>query len=180
MKDTRSFKEKSFQTNMDDFLENVSDLDFYRLVNFLNSTFITTKPDELQTEFIDEFFGLDEWEGFMKQAANTTITFYSTHYIHVAETLKEIKEFLLFRLSHRFIDLLSEKGKLDLKLNKTKVKVLKEKTKVATEDFNAKKLKLELHEAVENSIDEDGIFWKDDGWINVSTVLIENNLLKLE
>jgi hypothetical protein len=56
MDDTRNFKERSFQNNLDEFLEKITDLEFYQLVNFLNSTFMDTDANELQTEFIDEFF----------------------------------------------------------------------------------------------------------------------------
>ena len=183
MKDTRSFKEKSFQDNLDNFLDDkVDDLKFYRLVNFLNSTYINTAPDELQTEFIDEFFGLDEWATFLVQAvkSNSNIIYYSNEYVHVAETLKKVKEYLLFRMSHRFIDLISENSKLDLKLNNTKIEVLEEQTKVAVEDLDRTKLKLALHNAVIDSVDVDGIFWKDEGWLNVSHVLVEHKLLKLD
>ena len=116
----------------------------------------------------------------MEQAVSGSITFYSNSYMHVAETLKNIREFLLFRMSHRFIDLLSENSNLDLNLSNTKVEVLNEQTKVATEELDRENLRLELHEAVANSFDEDGVFWKDEGWLNVSHVLVENKLLKLE
>jgi hypothetical protein len=179
MDDTRNFKERSFQNNLDEFLEKITDLEFYQLVNFLNSTFMDTDANELQTEFIDEFFGLDEWPEYVRSCRASSITFYSNQYIHVAETLKKVKEFLLFRMSHRFIDTLLAKSEAEQEVTKLKIKVLDEESITQHTKLNLLELKLELSKAVENSYD-DGVFWKDEGWCNISEVLIKNKLLKLE
>jgi len=57
---------------------------------------------------------------------------------------------------------------------------IKTQKKLAIKDLDKLNLKLELHTAVTDSYDEAGIFWKDNGWSNISDVLVKNKLLKLE
>ena len=139
---------------------------------------MNNEANKLQSEFIDEFFGLDEWKEYVTTCRASSTTFYSNYYVHVAETMKKVKEFLLFRMSHRFVDLLSAKAKVELELANTKLEVIDYETTIEHTKLNLLKLKLKLLKAVEDS-HVDGVFWKDDGWCNISDVLIKNKLLKL-
>lgn len=180
MEDNRTLKEKSFQNNMNSFLDELEDLDFYRLSSYLLSGFMLRAPDKIQEDFIDEFFGKVEWADYIYYSKKENAYILSSHAVACADILGKVKEYLLFKMNHRFIDLLSAKSKVEQHLNNTKIEVLEEQIKIETNVLKNTVLKFELDEAFKESIDENGVFWKDDGWCNVSDVLVKHKLLKLE
>jgi len=182
MEDNRTFKAKSFQSNMDTILERFDDLELYRLANYLNSKFGDTAPNDLQKEFIDEFFGHAEWAEFIndsKRYQKGGITFFSNGYIRCSETLREVREYLLFKMSHRFIDLLSDKHKAESELSESKLESLEKEITIQETELKLLKLKDELSNAIDNSVDG-GIFDKADGWCNISDVLLSHKLINLD
>lgn len=174
MEDTRSFKEKSFQTNVDAALDKLTDLEFYRLNNYLNSTFLRDKPDEKQIEFLDEIFGIENWTAYIDEYDNY---FLSRKGVSCKTILPSLKEYLFFKLNHRFIDLLSDNGNTKLELSNTKIKTIDLEVEVAKAKLKEANLRLDIAKAIELSYD-DGIFYKDDGWINLAEVLKKNKLIK--
>lgn len=180
MEDTRTFQQKSFQANMDAFLEKLDNLEFYQLTNFLNTTFYDTEPNEIQAEFIDEFFGNKDWDGFINDYRGTANKYImSNGWVHVNEVLSKVREYISFRLSHRFIDLLKEKADLALEVSNLKVERCIDDLKTIKGDVKTLALKTELLDAIEDS-KFDGVFDKMDGWCNVSDVLVRHNLITLE
>lgn len=151
MEDSRTFKEKSLQTNIDNFIKELDDLTLYRLSNYLNSTFVDTPPDETQKRFINEFFGEDEWVNYIRDFYTKTGKYFvSTPKFNLAK----IKEYVMFKISHRFIDLLVEHNKIDTELIKLKMDICDLKIKIGENNINKLKLKIGISEAFKNNPDD--------------------------
>ena len=178
MEDKRSFEEKSFQGNLDNAIDDIKNIDLYRLTSFLNSNYVDTEPDAIQLAFLDEMFGSEEWSKYIAEKRENKQFFVSANYHRTEETILRVREYLLFKVSHRFIDLLSSNANVELELTQEKLKVNKLESKLIKRDIENIDLRAELSEAVIQSYDDE-IFDKSDGWCNISDVLIKHKLLKL-
>ena len=115
-------------------------------------------------EFLDEFFGLEEWFNVLKDIN-------STSYFRAASgstyNLLDKVRVLILPLSIKFI--------MAERLNTSNKEV-----ELAENHLEKCNLKLDLHLAYTNSYDVDGVFYKNGGWCNISDVLVKYNLLDLE
>ena len=147
--------------NVNVFIENHKDI--FILIDlslYISGNFVNKPPNNIQKEFIDEFFGNHEWAVFINESKNKN-TFFSNIPPFDLPTIRGI-------LNHELLKL--------IKYNKDKLVSKNEKKLIEEKEDLKRKLKL----AIDYSFDENGVFWKDDGWCNVRDVLLYKNLIELK
>ena len=168
-KDTRTLKEKSFHVNMDNFLNKISDIEIFKLSNYLASHFIDTPPDKLQQEFIEEFFGTFNWAIFIDNENKKREGTLEYLVPRPNFDLPSIREYLMFKITIRFGDLILQVSKLEMNVAKLNAKNLKEKFKLATV-----KSEIILSFLLNK---QDGGFNKIDGFSDIYEILIRHKLI---
>lgn len=166
MKDLRDIITVSLTENINDVLKDFDNIEIFSLSMYLASTFIDTPPSEKQKVFIEKIFGNHNWAEFIQNEVRRRRPNPPFMITRPPFDLSEIRAIVMFEVCKRFADVLKIESQLNLKLANTKA--------------DKARLKYDLALAVESSYDEDRVFWKDDGWVNVSEVLIKHKLLNLE
>lgn len=110
-------------------------------------------PDELEKEFIGEFFTHDAWAVYLNKKKNPP-----THFKHIPPfDLPNIQGILAFEIMNKIDKKLKNADKLERRL---------------------KTVSEELEDALDNSY-ETGVFDKVDGFSNIYQVLVHRKLVKL-
>lgn len=164
MKDIRDIITVSLTENINEVLKDFDNLEIFSLAMYLASTFIDTPPSEKQKVFIKKIFGEVNWAEFIQNEVRRRRPNPPFMIMRPPFDLSEIRAIVMFEVTKRFADVLKAESQLNLKLANMKA-----------EKAN---LKLDLAVAVVNSYDGD-TFWKDDGWINISEVLMKHKLIDL-
>lgn len=152
-------KDLVFNSTYDNIKRFIKDKDVFRLmelVTYINSTCFDTPAEGIQIEFIEEFFGIDEWATYVNRMGREREkegTAYFSKYIPPFD-LQTISSILMFE-------------------------TLK-KARLVIEGFQlqADKLEKDSERALDNAIDEDGVFCKVEGFSNLYETLILHGIIK--
>lgn len=130
-------------------------------------------PTKQQQKFCETFLGAVSYAKYLEYHSldNKDRPYFTTAHSTGME-IQELYGFVSFQCVLRSSELMLSVSNLSVKISKLEVKIAKEKLKQIT-------LKEDLANAINNSF-EDGIFWKNDGWCNISEVLEKHKLIKLE
>jgi hypothetical protein len=162
------------QENVVDYCKELSHEDLQNLVIYLgNEIEANVKPTKIQQEFCETFLGAVNYADFLKYWSlpeKERPIFSNTKIIR--SDLNELYMYVSWQANLRI-------GKLLLEVSDWKVKASKLELKIADKKLKTAKLKEDLSNAVLDSY-EGNIFYKDDGWCNISDVLVKHKLIKLE
>jgi len=162
------------QENVVDYCKGLSHEDLQNLVIYLgNEIEANVKPTKIQQEFCEMFLGAVNYAYFLKYWSlpeKERPIFSNTKTIR--SDLNELYMYVSWQANLRV-------GRLLLEVSEWKVKASKLELKIADKKLETAKLKEDLANAVLDSYEGD-IFYKDDGWCNISDVLVKHKLIKLE
>ncbi len=153
---------RDFFKHVETFCEDLDDISFLRLHEYLLYGYIDNEPNEIQQKFIEVFFGQEDWETYIRDIKGTDLKYF-THSRPTAELLRKCQSAFAFlstiRLKNVLIQYQNEHIKnIDLEIGKVD-------------------LGLAILKAIKASL-EDGVFSKIEGWCNVYDVLIEHNVIE--
>jgi len=159
---TKDIITESIRDNIYEFVTGKKIEDLIDLYNYLaTKRCMESHPTELGKKFIEEFFGNDRWAGYINERKKEHTSIFS--YLDVDDTRNSALTFLSFEIIQLVGKGIADKSAKDRQLQKLK----KEK----------ETLKKELEQALDDSVDG-GVFYKDDGFINLYEVLIRHNMVK--
>lgn len=144
---------KSIMDNVKRFVDPLTDKQLNELCAFMLFNFIEDQPTALQRRFVDEFFGADRWDSFVKESRKQTGVKWID--LQSRSIVQDIRGYLNFYQTLRFEEVVKE-GRWKKRFND---------------------LKKAAAEAVKNS-EEDGVFCKIEGWCNIYEVLTDHGVLK--
>jgi len=162
------------QDKCKDFCEDLSSEELQDLCFYLGSGVNSNeKPTEIQQKFCEDFLGAVNYAEYLRYTAypkDKKPTFSTAHKtgMDIMELYSYISWQAIKRMSNLFLEI------SDLKVKTSKLEV-----KVASQELKKAKLKKDLSTAIVNSFEGD-IFYKDNGWCNISEVLEEYKLIKLD
>ena len=122
--DATNLKERSFQANIDKFVEKLDNIDLYRLCNYLTERFIDHEPDEIQMSFIEEFFGKASWFMFVQDEKKMRDGNESVFKLRPPFDFRKIREYLLYKTQSRFLNVMSELSKMKLAESNFRIDIL--------------------------------------------------------
>lgn len=161
-----------FQSTYDNIREFIKGKDIKQLMELstyiVSTEALTRPPNELERQFIKDFFTETGWaEHIQYQKGTQKEKYFLKPPSFDLETISKLLFLEVMKLAKKqMIKLTSELSASNL------VSQIKQK--------EIELLVRELQIAVLESYDENGVFWKDDGWCNVSLVLQKYKLIKLE
>lgn len=136
---------------------------------------ITTsvKPKEKEQEFCEKYLGAVNYGEYLRYTAlpKDKKPYFSSAFKTGSE-IQELYGFVSFQVVVRSSEVL-------LNLSSEKVKSSKLNLKIADKNLEKAKLKEDLAKAIASSYEGD-IFYKDNGWCNISDVLVKHKLIKLD
>ena len=129
------------------------------------------KPTEKEQDFCEVFLGAVNYATYLRIKSEIKESYFSGTKT-IGYEINELYSFVSFQTIIRSSEVL-------LQLSDEKVKSSKLELKIANKNLERAKLKEDLSKAILNSY-EDNIFYKDDGFCNLSDVLIKHKLLELK
>lgn len=152
------------QENVVEYIKNFTDEELCNLTRLFGAEIETRTPSDKEMLFIKEFIGEADYAEFIMLTRATKKSFFSNIKM-LNSNINEIYSYLAFQSNQRLAKLINEQKKSAIKINKQKLKTLE--------------LKRDLLIAIDNSY-EDGVFYKVEGWCNISDVLVKHKLIKLD
>ena len=171
---------ESIHNNLSKFLKYLTDEELIAVFEVIHMTpgfeshINGEENKEIVNKFLDEFIGLNQWCNYLQDIHDPK--YFARSNYNVRKTINYIQN-LIGPFAIKRLKITSIQGKIENaeeKLETINKKI--ELNKLQTHFLN---LKVALSEAIERSY-EDGIFYKDDGWCNVSEVLESYGLIKLK
>lgn len=162
------------QIKVVDYCKELSHKDLQDLVIYLGNEIETSKkPTKVQQEFCESFLGKVSYASCLQYyALKEEKRPIFSNIRRINSELSELYSFVSWQANLRISVLLLEIA--DLKVKNSKLEL-----KIANKDVKTAKLKEDLSKAILNSYEGD-IFYKSDGWCNVTDVLEAYKLIKLK
>lgn len=164
----------ALQKRVVEFCKELSHKDLQELALYLGAKINKKeKPTQLQQKFCEQFLGIDNYIEYLrfvalpkeKQPCFTTA-------FKTGNSVSEMYNFVSWQCCLRMSNLFCE-------LTDERVKSSKLNLKLADKKVETAKLREELSKAIVNSY-EGNIFYKDNGWCNISEVLVKHKLIDLD
>lgn len=156
------------------YCKDLSHKELQDLVIYLGNKIETAeKPTKIQQEFCELFLGKGSYAECLQyySLSEDKRPFFSS-IRRINSDLAELYSFVSWQANLRISSIL-------LELADEKVKTSKLELEICDKNLEKAKLKEDLAKAILNSY-EDNIFYKDNGWCNVSDVLIKYKMINLE
>lgn len=126
--------------------------------------------------FLDEFIGLNEWANIIYDIHHPEAYFKKSS-LTTRDILSQIR-LLMGSISIHYLKT-SKKTNISSEITTLKKELKNIKNNISKKNSFKNNLKKDLRKAIKDSYEGD-IFWKDNGWCNVSEVLMDYKLIKLE
>lgn len=159
---------QSTYDNIKEFIKGKNVEDLMELSTYIVGTeAINRPPNELEKQFIKEFFTTEAWAEHIQYQKGTQK---GKYFLKIPPfDLQTISKILFFEVM--------ELAKEEMTSIKRDLSTLDLENQI--KDNEKMLLEAELRVAVVKSHDENGVFWKDDGWCNISEVLQKYGLISL-
>jgi len=95
-------QQKSLDANLDKFCKDLTDIELGGLTNFIIYGCYSKKPDELDSQFIEEFFSFEEWDKNLSDEIEKP-KYFNKASRNTQELIRVVRISLLEKSFHRFL-----------------------------------------------------------------------------